>query len=364
MDHSQLHTTHHLLSSRTPSPSLIHIRSIPFTLPLGLSCWGQPNIVQPVLISASVHFHSPFEAASRLDALDSGTVSYSVLAKEITEFVKVWEGGESWTGCVVELVRGLMVALCGWDWNEKKHESGVVDTEVVDVFEVGILLPKASMLGEGVSVKTMMRYESGRQVDYASRLELRRLRVSTLIGLRDYERKCRQQLIVTVVVDGWMDRKDQYVTLEMIVTKVCISSLPPLSPPVYPLSTLIHAAVINKSQTIEESSLQTLEALSHHIAQRILEFYIIPDQLSSRSNASEPSWGPHPQLRICLEKPNMVPCSEAPAVEILFDCDPVKNAGAKRVWDRVMDGNGKGRRPPIPLEGRLDEWITGEGLVP
>ena len=54
----------------------------------------------------------------------------------------------------------------------------------------------------------------------------------------------------------------------------------------------------------------------------------------------------------------MVPCSEAPVVEILFDCDPEKNAGARRIWDGVRMA--EVRRPPFPLEGRLDEWIERE----
>ena len=154
-----------------------------------------------------------------------------MLAKEISNVARRWKEG-IWTGKTgrtCELVQGVVEGLTGWalsgeevgKLNGANGERGMVDTLKMDLFELDIFLPKASMVGEGVSIMSRVRYESGAPLAYAPRLELRKLRVSTLIGLRDFERRCKQMLVVNVVVDGWADAEDQYSHLEMIVTKAC-----------------------------------------------------------------------------------------------------------------------------------------------
>jgi hypothetical protein len=55
-----------------------------------------------------------------------------------------------------------------------------------------------------------------------------------------------------------------------------------------------------------------------------------------------------------LEKPTAVIFADAPMIEMLLDSNPSHNGVAEEVFRKV----GQAKRPPFPLEGRLDEWIA------
>lgn len=46
--------------------------------------------------------------------------------------------------------------------------------------------------------------------------------------------------------------------------------------------------------------------------------------------------------------------ADAPMIEMLLDSNPSHNGVAEEVFRNV----GQAKRPPFPLEGRLDEWIA------
>jgi len=224
---------------------------------------------------------------------------------------------------------------------KSKSEKGsepIVNCSLLSSLSLEILLPKASLLGSGVSLKGDFIYEEGHHGPsaYSMVLKLRELRVPTTIGVNGNERKARQVVVATVEMERWDRMVDAYNELEEIVVK-----------------------------TIEESSFQTLEALCTHLTHRIITYFLLPhyppqspSQRQTETSHPPPLQGWNFQrIRIRLSKPTAVMFADSPTVEMLVDSDPAVNRGVEALWkDRGENG---GRQVPFPLQGRLDEWITG-----
>jgi hypothetical protein len=93
----------------------------------------------------------------------------------------------------------------------------------VRVLTVTVGLPKASLLGEGVSVTASAVFdEAGRGVmeARAMALEVKGLRVPTLVGVNANERLARQFVVVTVTVEGLTTKEDIYTEIEAEVVRV------------------------------------------------------------------------------------------------------------------------------------------------
>jgi len=221
----------------------------------------------------------------------------------------------------------------------------------IRLFELEILLPKASLLGSGVSLKGSFGYEVGNEGPsaYSMVLRLRELRVPTLVGVNPNERLAKQMVYVGVEMQRWDWMVDEYCALEEVVVK-----------------------------STEESSFQTLEALAQHLITRIIQYILIPHSSfkyptpsssdlplpsylpsassSSQSTSSKPH--KHPRIKISLSKPTAVMFADAPTVEMMLDSDPESNEVARSVWEKVAKEGV--RRVPFPLNGRLDEWVEGK----
>jgi len=90
------------------------------------------------------------------------------------------------------------------------------------LFSVTVGLPKASLLGEGVRLTGAAVFEGERVKARARALEISRLRVPTLVGVNENERKAKQFVVVTVVVEGFARGEDVYVDIEADVVQVSI----------------------------------------------------------------------------------------------------------------------------------------------
>jgi hypothetical protein len=66
----------------------------------------------------------------------------------------------------------------------------------------------------------------------------------------------------------------------------------------------------------------------------------------------------HPQVRVSLSKPTAVTFADFPVVEMVTDTDPSQNELADACWKQL----GSVKKPPFPLQGRLDEWLTMQGF--
>ncbi|KAH6724838.1 Dihydroneopterin aldolase-domain-containing protein [Leptodontidium sp. MPI-SDFR-AT-0119] len=354
--------TPHALLTQTGDPhTQIHITNLQTTLPLAHDAWGRPNLPQPILLSCTISLLHPFTTASSSDTVTPSTVHYGTLSKAILAATKEFTDLCTDETCPVPmhlraLVQFVHFYLTGWDTLPRFpcQERVVGDVDelkpllkdvAMRLFELEVLLPKASLMGSGVSLRAGFGYDHGvgREMKgpsaYSMVLRLRDLKVPTLVGVNPNERLAKQIVYVDVEMQRWDWMVDGYCALEEIVVK-----------------------------STEESSFQTLEALAQHLIERIIQYILIPHSSSSAPSNPSPLTKPHIQnhskIKISLSKPTAVMFADAPTVEMVVDSDPEKSQVARGVWERVgKEGGGVGvREVPFPLVGRLDEWIArGEG---
>ncbi|KUJ22751.1 uncharacterized protein LY89DRAFT_728868 [Mollisia scopiformis] len=348
--------TPHALHRLAPeeAPSKIEIHNLQTNLPL-TDAWGRPATQQPALISASISLRKPFSSASDTDTVTKGTVHYGILSKAIIRACKELEGiigsGDE-EGLRVPMwgrtvVCWLHYCLTGYDVlpkipqgpvatralkqskRSKKDAEPLLSSENITVLELEVKLPKASLLGTGVSVKGTFLYDGAGSGPgaYSMVMKLHELRIPAIIGVNPNERLAKQIVICGVEMEKWDRAVDTWAELEEIVAK-----------------------------TIEESSFQTLEALATFLTTRIITLFLIPHHSYTAPVPTSPHH--HPQIRMTLCKPTAVTFADNPVVEFLTDTDPGNNELAEKCWKEL----GRVKKPPFPLQGRLDDWLTMQGF--
>ncbi|PBP22643.1 hypothetical protein BUE80_DR006561 [Diplocarpon rosae] len=349
--------TPHALTNLTGDPhTRIRVTNLSTTLPVGTDAWGRRNIPQPVLLSASISLKHPFTSASSTDTVAPSTVHYGTLSKAILAACKEFAELCADELCPVPmhlraLVQYVHFYLTGQDTLPRiQHQACVsrskasdgekqadaeplLKCESIRLFELEVTLPKASLLGSGISLKGSFGYEGGDGPNaYSMVLQLRELRIPTLVGVNACERLAKQMVYVDVEMQRWDWMADGYCELEELVVK-----------------------------STEESSFQTLEALAEHLVKRIICYALIPHLPSTHFPSTTSSSKPlnHPRIKISLSKPTAVTFADAPTVEMMVDSDPNVNELACRIWEEA--GREGVRRVPFPLLGRLDEWIERGG---
>lgn len=194
--------------------------------------WGRPRRPQPVSISVEVDLSRPFSASSSGDVVDTDTVHYGLLSKEIQRILRGIEGRDadlSLADVLGEVWRGLT----GWELlgrGGSGEPEGFLKASSTRHLKVTIHLPKASLLGTGVSLigsAPMPTDAAGPAVpkSRAVTLKFHHLRVPTLIGVNDNERQAAQMVVANVEVDRWVENADGYSPLEQVITKVSVFAL-------------------------------------------------------------------------------------------------------------------------------------------
>ncbi|RDL36888.1 uncharacterized protein BP5553_06240 [Venustampulla echinocandica] len=322
------------------APAVIRVKNLQTSLEVGKDAWGRLRKQQPVLISTNVFLRAPFESASTKDAVTTSTVHYGTLSKAILkacqEFTKsnasrpnevpVEEASSlaSLTNAILFfLTHSVDPKLSQFALN-KESQDPILKSDVMTALEITVLLPKASLLGAGISFTQSLYYDQQRDRPGAISLVLgvHGLRIPTLIGVNSNERLAKQIVIANVEIDPWHNLPDEYNKLEQVVIK-----------------------------TMEESSFQTLEALATHLGDRINECFILPTGAAVINSDGTYLF---PDIKICLEKPTAVTFADAPTVELLVHSDPLKNKTTEKFYEvsaRDMP------EVPFPLQGRLDEWL-------
>lgn len=323
--------------------TLIHVRNLQTTLPVGTDAWGRPNRLQPVLISASISLRHAFDSASSTDSVTNSTIHYGILSKAILDGCKDFEdllssaAKEGATMHLRALVQFLHFYLTGEETlphvqqpaavlkQQGQRPEPVLKSHGMKMLKIQVMLPKASLLGSGVSLTGIFAYNGTHKGPsaYSMLLRLHELRIPTLIGVNYNERLGKQMLITTVEMDRYDRMVDAYCHLEEIVVK-----------------------------TIEESSFQTLEALASRLSANIIKYFLIPHfPQGLKPKCLEGNSGlNHQHIRISLEKPIATTFADAPIIELLIDSDPSKSEAVKALWKTGS------KQPPFPLTGRLDEW--------
>ena len=256
--------------------SLIRVRNIRTCIPLARDAWGRKAQRQPVIVSATAFLRKPFESASAEDAVTDGTVHYGKLSKAIAIASKAF-ADEAGTGTLdsheVSLENFLdttAIALTTMSYpycetakcetseeSEESEESGesreseeiedikesenakeskgikeseestkdiLLHRAITNALELSIMLPKASLMGSGVSLTTGTVYYIDRPnpVSMCGRLTLHELRIPALIGVNSNERLAKQIVVANVEIDRWVGHVDLYNELEDIVVKASL----------------------------------------------------------------------------------------------------------------------------------------------
>ncbi|KAK3953191.1 Dihydroneopterin aldolase-domain-containing protein [Pseudoneurospora amorphoporcata] len=293
----------HVRSQAGEPCAAVSVRNLSTNLYAASDAWGRKCTAapQPCLISAQVHFKQPFGTAAANDQLGADTVHYGNLSKAILERMKRFTvpreqqqqqqqqstssggtgGSDSSTFTLAYVIHDLWVGLTGWAHfgSVKEEERPFLDLSTVKFLSLTVTLPKASLLGDGVSMTCSQFFKNGpgdkmRENPISASLKIHNLKVPTLVGVNPHERRAKQFVTTSVNVERYFRMDDYYSELERLVVKA-----------------------------LDESSYETLEALGAHLADKILE----PDHKKDHTK-----W----QVHIRMEKPTAVPLADCPIVEV------------------------------------------------
>ncbi|KUI62262.1 hypothetical protein VP1G_09394 [Cytospora mali] len=272
--------------------AIVRVRNLQTAVVGPQDAWGREKTLQPLLVSAELHFSRAFDASVSGDNVTSGdTVHYGTLSKLILACVDRSNEHAVQGGAHVDLrvlLEMIWIVLTGRnvDGVDAEPEAApLLDRSKLRFMSLTVLLPKASLLGEGVSLtasNVFVPWTVGPAAlsMYGLCLKVHRLRVPTLIGVNDNERGARQFVITDVEIDKFDYYPDLYCELEKIVV-----------------------------QAMDKSSFETLEALGAHLSTIIMrDWKPNPEELYT----GEEGW----QVKISMEKPTAVPFADAPIIEV------------------------------------------------
>ncbi|KAI3400454.1 hypothetical protein diail_3075 [Diaporthe ilicicola] len=272
--------------------AVVRVRNLQSTVVGPQDAWGREKTQQPLLVTAELHFTRAFGAAAAADNVTSGdTVHYGSLSKLILACVDRSNQHAEVADANIDLrvlLEMIWIVLTGRnvDGADAEPEAApLLDRSRLRFISLTVCLPKASLLGEGVSLTASNVYAPftvgpAALSMYGLCLELHRLRVPVLIGVNSNERQAKQFVVVHVQVDKLDYYPDIYCELEKIVV-----------------------------QALEKSSFETLEALGAHLTSTIMrDFKPNPDELYT----GEEGW----QVKVSMEKPTAVPFADCPVVEV------------------------------------------------
>lgn len=226
--------------------AIVRVRNLQGMIPVGRDAWGRANKAQPALISTEVSFAAPFGAASAQDKVGAETAHYGNLSKNLLGSLEVWtrstpprdpetaaraeaEGPSSadvfellWVGLTGRVVDGSLRAL-------PLDRVPFLDTDRLRSLALTVHLPKASLLGAGVSLTVTACFREGGDENplssYARTLRIHGLHVPTLIGVNANERKAKQMVVADVEIERLDTTRDIHPEIEKLVVEVGLSTL-------------------------------------------------------------------------------------------------------------------------------------------
>ncbi|CAM1506916.1 Fc.00g065570.m01.CDS01 [Cosmosporella sp. VM-42] len=267
--------------------AIIRVRNLQSIIQGPQDAWGRQGRPQPILVSAEVSLHEPFGSSSSKDAVAGDTVHYGLLSKAILATLGRLDAEDQHSLSLHSLLNHIWMDLVGFDFtgrignlNEKKP---FLNISVVRALNISLELPKASLLGSGVSLSGTIVYENEQFGTFAKAramsVNLKGLRIPTLIGVNDNERQAKQVVVANISIEKYEDVNDGYAPLEEAVTNL-----------------------------VKDSTYETLEALASDLSHKIIGY------LTSCPRDYVPIYGWH--IRIGLEKPTAVALADAACVEL------------------------------------------------
>ena len=308
--------------------AVVRVKNLQTVIRAGTDAWGRPNDAgQPVLVSAEVSFGNNFSTAASQDELGLDTVHYGNLSKAILSVLNAYipasiaapsapvrAGDNDSYAPLSSIMDRIWTRLTGTNLNGSSGASAApgsppfLDLSRVRFLSITLRLPKALLLGDGVTLAACSLFETheGRSwtAMFSRTLRLHDLRVPTLIGLNAIERKAKQFAVTTVEVDKVDFEADFYTLLEDLIVKVSLSCVLP--------SSVDQPGDSISIQEMESSAFKTLEALGARLSEAIrTSNWLAPQEVASPDISQ---W----QIRISMEKPTAVPLADSPVVELVI----------------------------------------------
>lgn len=207
--------------------AVVRVRELSTAVVGPQDAWGRKSATQPVAVSAELHFSRAFDAAAAGDSVAAGdTVHYGTLSKLILACIE--RSNEHAASSDVDLrvlLEMIWIVLTGRNVNgddAAPEATPLLDLARLRFMSLTVTLPKASLLGDGVSLTAANVFPPhlASLSMYGLALKVHRLRVPTLIGVNSNERKAKQFVVADVEIDRFDYYPDLYCELESIVVKV------------------------------------------------------------------------------------------------------------------------------------------------
>lgn len=204
--------------------AVIRVRNLQATMAIGRDAWGREHKIQPVLISAEVFLREPFGLAAFADQVSADTVHYGLLSKAILATLESSNASHS----IFFVLERVWQRLTGMDFRGCRDSAAFLDISTIRYLSITIHLPKASLLGDGVSMTSSATFRDEAAVrgsvsplEFVScSVRLHELRVPTLVGVNDNERSTKQEVVADIEIEKFAHEFDQYSGLESLVVKV------------------------------------------------------------------------------------------------------------------------------------------------
>ena len=220
-----MESTHRTLIKAGEPCAIVRVKNLQSTVSSASDAWGRQDRPQPVLVSVEASFRQKFLTSATSDVVSADTVHYGVLSKEILKYLegRAKEPATAGNGLGLRnIVEGMWTRLVGCNLAaESQAEDVLLKPAKLRHLAISVKVPKGTLLGGGVSLTATATFGEGAMLPAALALKTHELRVPTLIGVNDNERKAKQVVVASIEIDKYQSLEDEYVSLEALVTKVC-----------------------------------------------------------------------------------------------------------------------------------------------
>ncbi|KAL7946400.1 hypothetical protein V8C42DRAFT_320509 [Trichoderma barbatum] len=290
-------------------PAVVRVRNLQTSIEGPSDAWNRKGRPQPLCVTASVMLKEAFDTSSTADKVEADTVHYGLLSKAILaslegrsqQLLHPEKSGstarKNQFSSLRDIVNTIWEDLTGQDFNgrskvtdeESEVTASFLKPSTIRCLELTVHLPKASLLGGGVSLTRIAlfgRDGESRPQPRGLSLKIHDLRVPTLIGVNDNEREAKQVVVASIEIDKFDIEKDIFTMIEGETVKV-----------------------------MSQSSFETLEALANTLAYKLAS-YLHSSQAGSMNRKGWP-------IKIALEKPIAVVLADAACVQLSVNSSEV-----------------------------------------
>ncbi|EME46754.1 hypothetical protein DOTSEDRAFT_126479 [Dothistroma septosporum NZE10] len=293
------------LPAYTSTGDTIAIKSL--QLPHGIvtpDVWGKAK-EQPAVVNITLNLQHGFHSAADADRLDDSTIHYGTLAKKIRSSCTPNQN----PGDLSHNIENAIVEMA-----QKSKGKFIVARSVV-----AVLLPKASMDGEGIRLNNITHFdESGKSLAVDKFFSIESVKIMTLIGVNSYERSQKQPLITSIS----LHLRPEAETTDSTQTTSLFN--------------------LEKLLIIQQTSFETLETLADFTISELRK-----EMLDSVL--------PGTKVHLRIEKPRAIAWAEAPVVEIVREVPMTKS---ERVTEMLSSASGNALELAAGRDGEQTQRLS------